>query len=106
MHSVERVLEEFRLIANLGFKSVSIMDDEFLWNEERDLQIIKGIKQLNLEWSCLARADRITEPIAKAMAESDCVYVDIGVESFNQKILDSIGKCRKYFPRNKDFEKI
>jgi len=95
LHSVERVLEEFRLIANLGFKSVSIMDDEFLWNEERDLQIIKGIKQLNLEWSCLARADRITEPIAKAMAESDCVYVDIGVESFNQKILDSIGKCIK-----------
>jgi radical SAM superfamily enzyme YgiQ (UPF0313 family) len=92
LHSVERVIDEFREISKLGFKSVSIMDDEFIWNDNRTIAICNGIKDLNLEWSCLARPDFITEKSAKAMAEAGCYYVDLGVESFDQKVLDAIKK--------------
>lgn len=70
LHSIERVIKEFTQIAELGFKSVSIIDDEFLWNEERDIEICNGIKKLNLEWSCLARPDKITERVAKSYGRS------------------------------------
>ena len=95
LHSVERVIEEFRKIAELGFKSVSIMDDEFIWSDDRTIAICEGIKDLNLEWSCLARPDFITEKSAKAMAEAGCSYVDLGVESFDQEVLDAIRKDMK-----------
>jgi len=97
LHSVKRVIDEFTEIASLGFKSVSVIDDEFLWNESRTIEICDGIKDLDLEWSCLARADMITEKSAKAMKNAGCSYVDIGVESFDQKVLDAIGKEIKVY---------
>jgi len=95
LHSVERAINEFGEIAELGFKSVSIMDDEFIWNDNRTIAICNGIKDLNLEWSCLARPDFVTEKSAKAMAEAGCYYVDLGVESFDQGVLDAIKKDMK-----------
>lgn len=92
LHSPERVIEEFHNIAKLGFKSVSIIDDEFLWEEERTIRICKGIQALNLEWSCLSRADMVTEKSAKAMRDAGCAYVDIGTESFDEGILVDIKK--------------
>ena len=92
MHSAERVIVEFTDIARLGFKSVSIIDDQFLLDEERILRICEGIKGLGIQWSCLARSDKITDPLAKSMKEAGCVYVDLGTESFDEKVLHSIRK--------------
>ncbi|MFH1593294.1 MAG: radical SAM protein [Candidatus Omnitrophota bacterium] len=92
LHSVERVIEEFKEIKRLGFRSVSVMDDEFLWNEKRAIEICNGIKDLGLEWFCLARPDMITGRVAAAMAEAGCLYIDMGTESFDQGVLDAIGK--------------
>jgi len=92
LYSAERVIEEFSNIARLGFRSVSIIDDEFLWDDERTLQICYGIKGLGLEWSCLARPDKINEKVAKAMADAGCAYVDLGAESFDEDVLKSMRK--------------
>jgi len=92
LHSASRVIEEFHAIAGLGFKSVSIIDDQFLWDEARTLEICRGIKGLGLEWSCLCRPERITKNAAEAMAEAGCGYVDIGTESFDEAVLASIQK--------------
>lgn len=92
IHSAVRVIEEFREIAGLGFKSVSIIDDEFLWDEKRTLEICRGIADLKLEWSCLARPDKITQDAACAMKEAGCAYVDLGTESFDEEILKAIRK--------------
>lgn len=90
--SVERVEKELKEIADLGFRAVSVMDDNLIWGEERTLKLCELFKKYNLEWSCLARADQITEPIVKAMKESNCVYVDLGIESFDPGILKCIKK--------------
>lgn len=92
LHSAARVIEEFRNIASLGFRSVSVIDDEFLWDEKRTLEIAGGIKGLGLEWSCLARPDKVTGRAAEAMHEAGCAYVDLGTESFVQEVLDDIRK--------------
>jgi anaerobic magnesium-protoporphyrin IX monomethyl ester cyclase len=91
-HSAERVIEEFRKVASLGFRSVSVIDDQFLWDEARTVKICEGIKDLKLEWSCLARCDRVSDGAAEAMARAGCAYVDLGTESFDQQVLDSVKK--------------
>jgi radical SAM superfamily enzyme YgiQ (UPF0313 family) len=90
--SVERVQKELEAIANAGFRAVSVMDDNFIWGEKRTLELCALFKKYDLEWSCLARADQITEPIVKAMKESGCTYVDMGIESFDPEILNRIRK--------------
>jgi radical SAM superfamily enzyme YgiQ (UPF0313 family) len=92
LHSVKRVIEEFCDIARRGFRSVSVIDDEFLWNEERTVAICEGIKDLGLEWFCLARPDKITEKSAKAMAQAGCSCIDMGTESFDEGVLRAIRK--------------
>lgn len=92
LHSAERVRKEFLNIKELGFKSVSIIDDEFIWDEERTVKICEGIAELKLEWSCLSRPDTISENVAQAMAKAGCAYVDLGTESFDLGILKAIKK--------------
>lgn len=90
--SVERVEKEIEEIAKAGFRAVSVMDDNFIWGEKRTIELCGLFKKYSLEWSCLARADLITEPIVKAMKESNCTYVDLGIESFDPHILERIRK--------------
>jgi radical SAM superfamily enzyme YgiQ (UPF0313 family) len=92
LHSAGRTIEEFEAVAAQGFRSVSVIDDQFLWNESRTVAICEGIRKLKLEWSCLARADRVSEKAARAMADAGCAYVDLGAESFDQKVLDAVKK--------------
>jgi anaerobic magnesium-protoporphyrin IX monomethyl ester cyclase len=92
LHSAARVVAEMRRAAELGFRSVSVIDDQFLWNESRTIEICAGIRELKLEWSCLARCDRVTDKAAEAMAAAGCSYVDLGTESFDQKVLDAVRK--------------
>jgi anaerobic magnesium-protoporphyrin IX monomethyl ester cyclase len=87
------VIEEFRKVKEQGYNSVMAVDDQFLWGKERTLKICKGIKDLDLEWGCLSRADFLQEEeVVSALAEAGCISIDIGVENFNQKILDYIQK--------------
>ncbi len=90
--SPQNIIAELAMLRDQGYKAVSFMDDQFVWGERRALEIAEGIGPLKLEWGCLARADRLSEPVVKAFAESGCRYIDIGVESFNQAILDDIQK--------------
>ncbi len=93
LRSPENVIIEFTQLANEGYKAISFIDDQFVWGSKRTLEICRGIKHLGVEWSCLSRADMLLdEEVVKAMASAGCRYVDVGVESFNQEILDYIGK--------------
>lgn len=90
--SAADVINEFRELQKNGYSHVSIIDDEFTINRDRVLDICRGIKDLGILWGCLARADSLDEELALVMAEAGCVYVDVGVESLEQDILDDIRK--------------
>lgn len=90
--SVESVDRELRQLAAEGYKAVGFMDDNFIWTEKRTLAICQSLKRYGLKWGCQARVDAITEPIAKALGESGCMYVDLGVESFDNEILKFVKK--------------
>lgn len=90
--SAENVLKEIRLLKAEGYRSIGFIDDQFVWDEQRVLDICKGLEEIDIEWGCLARADRLNERLVRAFARSKCQYVDIGVESFNQEVLDDIKK--------------
>jgi anaerobic magnesium-protoporphyrin IX monomethyl ester cyclase len=91
-----RVIAEFKEIVRLGYRSVMIVDDQFLWAKGRTLEICEGIKPLGIEWGCLSRADFLTDPeIITALAASGCHSIDIGAESLNQSTLDYVRKDLK-----------
>lgn len=90
--SPEKVAEEVRQLAAEGIKAIGFMDDNFIWNEPRTAAICEVMRETGIVWGCQARVDAITEPIAQLLGSSGCLYVDLGVESFNDAILESIHK--------------
>lgn len=100
--SAQNVIAEFKLLREQGYKAVSIIDDEFVLKKDRVKKICTGIKDLGIQWGCLARADQLLdEELVKMLSEAGCQYIDIGIESFNQKILDDLHKDLKvaFFPQ-------
>lgn len=91
--SPARVEAEMRWLAEHGYRSVHIADDQFLWAKKRTLEICRRVAPLGLEWGMLSRADFLTdEEVVRALAEAGCVSIDIGVESLRQEVLDRIQK--------------
>lgn len=91
--TAEKVIEEFKEIARLGYKGIEVSDNHFLWEKSRTMEICEGIKDLGLEWICLARAPFLHDPeVICALRDAGCKMVYMGTESFVQEILDDIRK--------------
>lgn len=90
--SPENVEKEIRFLTSQGIKAIGFMDDNFIWNEERTRALCDIMKRYGIVWGCQARVDSITESIAQLLGESNCRYVDLGIESFNDDILAYIKK--------------
>jgi radical SAM superfamily enzyme YgiQ (UPF0313 family) len=86
------VIGEMRLLEREGYRCVSIIDDVFTLNEDRCIEICRGIKRTGLSWGALARPDSITSKLALALQEANLRYIDLGVESFNQEVLNDLNK--------------
>ncbi|MFQ5454576.1 MAG: B12-binding domain-containing radical SAM protein [Nitrospirota bacterium] len=96
LRSAGNVIDEIKILYEEGYRSFSFIDDEFTISRDRVIDICHGIKDFRLEWSCLARADHLTDKeMVKSMSEAGCRYIDIGIESFKQEILDYIKKDLK-----------
>jgi anaerobic magnesium-protoporphyrin IX monomethyl ester cyclase len=102
LRSADNVISEFQEIHSQGYRSVVVLDDQFLWDRDRTNRILEGIKKLGFEISILARADKITDSgLTRSMAEAGIKHIALGVESFNQEILNYINKNLKVEAVNK-----
>lgn len=90
--SPENVEAELKMLHEQGYRALCFVDDNFIWNEERTLALCAALRKYGFKWGCQARVDAITEPIAKALGQSGCTYIDLGVESFDDEILKYIKK--------------
>ena len=90
--SISSIENEITEIYQQGYRAIGFMDDNFIWNEERTRGICNILKRFDIVWGCQARVDAITEPIAQMLSQSGCQYVDLGIESFDKRILEYIKK--------------
>jgi len=96
--SPKRVADEIEeLISKYRAKEIFFSDDDFSMNMERaegicDEIIKRGIK---IRWSTSTRVDQVTEQLLSKMYRAGCRFICYGVESGNQKVLDTISKGYK-----------
>ncbi len=93
--SPQNVVNEIRHIQEtLGISMIAFMDDTFTlipgWVEEFCNLLIE--QDLDIEWGCTARVDRIDSDLIRLMKKAGCETLFIGVESGEQEILDIIRK--------------
>ncbi|MDO8559298.1 MAG: radical SAM protein [bacterium] len=93
--SPKNVVDEIeKLITEYGAKEIQFVDDDFSLNAQRAKGICEEIlrRGLKFRWSCTSRVNLVNEELLRKMKEAGCWMVIYGIESGNQKILDSINK--------------
>lgn len=93
--NVKDVVDEMEyLVKEKGFKSIYFDDDTFNIGRARMLKLCKEIKERNLKipWAIMARADLMDEELLREFKGTGLFAIKYGIESANQKILDSSGK--------------
>jgi len=91
--ALETVLKDLEKGIRQGYKTIQFWDDNLLDRPEKELKrILSLLSQNNIKYTCLARADQITEEKAKFLASTGCARIFFGIESGNSEILEFYNK--------------
>jgi len=91
--SIKHIKKEIDFIlSHKKIKALKIFDSTFTASRKHVIDFCKMIKSYNLLWECEVRADTVDRELLKIMKDAGCSYIDIGLETTDRKILDSINK--------------
>ncbi|MBA7492677.1 hypothetical protein ES702_03227 [subsurface metagenome] len=93
--SPKNIVDEIEMLyKDYGVREIYDCLDEFNTDVKHALAVCEEIKnrKLDIEWKCSMRATPLREELVKAMSESGCWYVMIGIESGNEETLKGINK--------------
>ncbi len=92
--SPERVVEELRVLRDLGINNIHMYADLFTVNRDQVMGICDGIRQagLKIRWTCNSRVDYVDQEMLNAMGRAGCWMISWGIESGNELILRRAAK--------------
>lgn len=93
LRSVENVISEIRdLVSRYSASEIMVWDDTFGISKKWVTEFCRQIRPLQISWSAWMRVDMVDKDMLARMADSGCWHISYGVESGNQKVLDTIKK--------------
>jgi len=95
MRSAENVLQEVDELYQKGIKEIIFLDDHFLFNRQRAINIMKGLieRKYDLIWKCVnLTAWLLDEELLDLMKQSGSYQLTVSIESGNQEALKNIVK--------------
>ena len=92
LRTIENVVAELTQLQGSGITEVRFMDDAFTMMRDRTFSLCKAMEPLGLRWACMVRADQVDSELLSAMKAAGCSEIALGVESFDQAVLDALRK--------------
>ena len=93
--SPQRILDEIKfLVENYAVREIVFMDDTLTFPRKEMVALCNLLKEekYDLIWDCSTRVDRVDESLLTLMKEAGCSQISFGVESGDDRILQSIEK--------------
>jgi anaerobic magnesium-protoporphyrin IX monomethyl ester cyclase len=92
--SAESVFNEIEELYRKGFKRFAIVQETFLGNRERIEKFCRLLDEssLDIAWTVESRVDQLEYPQLQMMKKAGLRFIQIGLESGDQDLLDKIGK--------------
>jgi radical SAM superfamily enzyme YgiQ (UPF0313 family) len=89
LRSPAKLVEEIRILGELGVHNIHMYADLFTVNREQVIGLCNGILAagLKIRWTCNSRVDFVDQEMLNLMARSGCYYIAWGLESGNREIL-------------------
>jgi radical SAM superfamily enzyme YgiQ (UPF0313 family) len=89
MRSPSKLLEEIRVLHDLGVRHIHMYADLFTVNRDQVVGLCRAIIDagLRITWTCNSRVDFVDREMLQLMARSGCYYIAWGIESASKEIL-------------------
>jgi len=84
-----------RLMSDYGYEGIRFFDSTFTLHRDHVEGICDEIDRrgLRFPWECEVRVGSVDRPLLEKMRAAGCYYVDFGVESGSQRVLDIMRKA-------------
>jgi hypothetical protein len=94
MRDLDNVAEELEYLHGLGIEDIWFKDVVFGVNKRHYYELLDLLTNgpHQFRWATLSRVDIVTEELLEKMSRAGCHTIQFGVESSDQKILESIEK--------------
>ncbi len=95
IRSLENIINEINFIVNkYNIKYIDFWDDYFTASKKRVEKFCQALinNNIKIKWSCYSRVESLSEDLILLMREAGCCGIQIGIESGNINILESIKK--------------
>jgi radical SAM superfamily enzyme YgiQ (UPF0313 family) len=90
---INSVMDEIEsLMSSRHIEGLKIFDSTFTANRVHVEEFCENIKKFNIPWECEIRADTVDRDLLSLMRASGCYYINIGMETINEKHLKKIAK--------------
>ena len=89
VRSPENIMEELRILKELGMNNVHMYSDLFTVSREQVVDLCEMMidEGLEMRWMCNSRVDYVDEEMLRLMARAGCWLISWGIESGNEQIL-------------------
>lgn len=71
---------------------ITLLDETFTLNTKHAIGIAKVFKKYGLKWECNSRVDTVNDETIKALKDSNCQEIRLGIESGSQRIVNNMNK--------------
>ena len=94
LRSPEKLLEEIRLLYELGVHHIHMYADLFTVNREQVVELCRLLIENGpkITWTANSRVDYVDEEMLTLMGKAGCTFMSWGIESGNEMILKKIHK--------------
>ncbi len=91
--SAQNVAEELgKYVVDYGVSFIQFWDELFVSSEKRTYALTRAIMPFDIHYWCTARVNIVNRDILAMLKESGCVYIDYGIEQFDNDALQAMNK--------------
>ncbi len=93
--SNEAIIEEIRYLQkNYRISYIAFSDELLMSSKQRTISLCEDMikANLNIKWDCNGRLNYATPEILKVMKKAGCVFINYGIESFDDGALKNMNK--------------
>lgn len=95
LRSAEKIVDEIEsYVKNYGAREIKFWDEHFTYSHQHVYDFCRELmdRGIKVRWWVSCRADSVDKPLLRAMKAAGCWCINFGVESGNQKNLDTLLK--------------
>lgn len=87
------LVEELRfLIKTYRISYFAFADELLMMNEDRAIEVAEALMPLGVKWDCNGRLNYAKPEVLQAMKQAGCVFINYGIEAFDDRVLRNMHK--------------